>query len=81
MARASAHVRNPVLALPSAARIAALPPAAREALEAVLYDLSQDARAKAEWCWLRHKAPMAAYWKTVAVYARHIRLATRRTHG
>lgn len=71
------EVRNPVLALPAAERIAKLSPEAREALIAVLGDIAVDARGRAEWCWLRHKAPMAAYWKSIAVYARHIRCAMR----
>jgi hypothetical protein len=70
-------VRNPVLALPAAAQIQALPPEAREALRAVLLDLSRDARGRASESWRRHKAPMAAYWKAVAVYARHCAAAAR----
>lgn len=69
------EVRNPVLALPAAARLVALPAPAREALAAVLRDLSRDARERAEKCWRTHKAPMAAYWKAVAVYARHLAVA------
>ena len=64
-------VRNPLLSLPAAARIAALPPEARAALRALCTDLSKEARAKAEQCWRSHKAPMAAYWKAVSVNARH----------
>ncbi len=69
------EVRNPVLALPAARHLAALPPDARAVLAAVLDDIRQDAANRAETCWRRHKAPMAAYWKAVAVYARHIRRA------
>lgn len=65
-------VRNPMLKLPSVQAIAALPPEAKAALLALLSDLRVDARAKAEHCWRRHKAPMAAYWKAVSVYANHI---------
>lgn len=68
---ARADVRNPLLALPSAAVIASLPAEAKAALRAVLLDLRTDARARAEQCWRRNKAPMAAYWKAVAVYAGH----------
>lgn len=64
-------VRNPLLALPSAEAIRALPDAARAALRAVLMDIRRDAQARAEQCWKKHKAPMAAYWKAVAVYAGH----------
>lgn len=65
-------VRNPVLALPSAAALMDLPPEARAALRAILADLSADARGRAERAWRSHKGPMATYWKAVAVYARHI---------
>ena len=68
---ARADVRNPLLALPSAVEIANLPAEARAALRALLLDLRRDARARAEQCWKRNKAPMAAYWKAVAVYAGH----------
>lgn len=66
-----ADVRNPLLALPSAEAIRSLPDAARAALRAVLLDIRKDAQARAEKCWRTHKAPMAAYWKAVAVYAGH----------
>lgn len=69
------HTRNPVLALPSAHKLQELPPAARKALEAVLRDLAKDARGRSQTAWKRHKAPMATYWKAVAVYARHCSIA------
>lgn len=74
---ALAHVRNPVLALPSAAKLALLPPAARLALAEVLRDLRIDAAARAEQAWRRRKAPMAAYWRAVSVYAGHVARAIR----
>lgn len=78
-ARASrAEVRNPVLALPAAARIQALEPEAREALRLVLLDLRDDARDRASEAWARHKAPMACYWKAVGVYANHLARALKR---
>lgn len=70
-------VHNPVLALPAVARLRELPPESREALRAVLEDLRIDAATRAEQAWRRHKGPMAAYWKAVSVYARHIRRAIR----
>lgn len=72
MRSSRAEVRNPVLGLPAAARLSELPPEARDALRAVLADLRADSRARADDCWARHKAPMAAYWKAVSVYAGHI---------
>lgn len=72
-----AVVRNPVLALPGMRALQALPQATRAPLAAVLDDLAADARQRAELCWRKHKAPMAAYWKAVAVYARHVARAIR----
>lgn len=71
MSRPRALVRNPVLALPAVASLQALDPAAQAALRAVLKDLAHDARARADKAWRTHKAPMAAYWKAVSVYANH----------
>jgi hypothetical protein len=71
-------VRNPVLTLPASRRIASLPPEARDALAAVLKELSIDARARAQESWRRNKGPMAAYWKAVGAYATHLYRVTRR---
>jgi len=65
-------VRNPILALPAAARLHALPLESRQALRAVLLDLSTDARARADHSWRTAKGPMAVYWRSISVYARHI---------
>ena len=73
----AADVRNPVLALPAVERLRGLPPDARNALRAVLVELSADARGRAESSWKKHKGPMAVYWKAVAVYAAHIARALR----
>ncbi|SMF70623.1 hypothetical protein [Allosphingosinicella indica] len=67
-----AEVRNPVLALPSGRRLAMLSPLARAELRGVVIDIRADALTRAEQCWRKHKAPMAAYWKAVAVYSGHI---------
>lgn len=66
------EVRNPVLALPAHKKLMALQPAQKDALRDTLLDLRADAREKANECWQRHKAPMAAYWKAVSVYSGHI---------
>lgn len=73
----SAAVRNPLVALPAARAIAGLPPEARAALRDLLREISADARVRAEKCWRTHKAPMAAYWKAVAVYANHAQRIAR----
>lgn len=68
-------IRNPILGLPGIARLQALPEAVRAPLRDILAELAEDARQRAELSWRRHKAPMAAYWKAVAVYAGHLRRA------
>lgn len=70
-----AEVRNPVLALPAMRQLQASP--LRGELRAVLLELAADARGRANECWHRHKAPMAVYWKCVAVYAGHIARALK----
>ena len=67
----SLAVRNPLVGLPGAAALAALPPDTKAALYTLLRSISADARARADKCWRTHKAPMACYWKAVAVYAYH----------
>jgi hypothetical protein len=71
-------VRNPILALPASAELLALPNESREALRRLLLSLSEDAASRAQKCWRTHKAPMAVYWKAVAVYAKHIARAIGR---
>lgn len=64
-------VRNPLVHMAAAQSMQNLEPAARDALKALLKEISKDARARANKAWVTHKAPMAAYWKAVAVYANH----------
>lgn len=75
------EVRNPILALPSFQRIAALPPESRAAISELLAGMSEDARQRAEKSWRKNKGPMAAYWKAVSVYAKHIDRAIRHKRG
>lgn len=70
--------RNPILALPAAARLDELPPEAKAALRAVLLDLADQANAEAERSWSKRKGPMAAYWRSVSTYAKHLARATAR---
>lgn len=63
---------NPLLRLPAAKRLLALPPDQRAAIEALLRELRADADREAENAWKRRKGPMAAYWRAVSTYARHI---------
>lgn len=64
-------VRNPLLQLAAAGDLVNLEPASKAALRGLLQQIRDDARARADKCWRTHKAPMAAYWKAVAVYANH----------
>lgn len=67
------ETRNPILGLPAAIEaIAALDPEQRAALTTILKALATNSRAKADASWTSHKGPMALYWKTLSVYARHI---------
>lgn len=68
---------NPLLALPALARLRALDAETREALRGLLLDLRADARSRAEKSWRTRKAPMAAYWAAVSVYAGHLARALR----
>ncbi len=66
-----ADVRNPLLSLPAAQALRDLDPKAQAALRALLIEIRNDCRVRAEECWRKHKAPMAAYWKAAGVYANH----------
>lgn len=70
---ALAEVRNPVLRLPAARAIMEeVPRDTRQLLGTLLRELATEARAEGEHCWRRGKAMMGAYWRVVAVYAKHI---------
>jgi hypothetical protein len=66
-------VRDPLVLLPAASRISMLPVDSQIVLRELLGEIALDARQRAEKCWKTHKAPMAAYWKAVSVYAGHAR--------
>lgn len=67
------EVRNPVLGVPGVrAALSRLSPQARAELRNVLLSIAVDARDRAEKSWRTHKAPMALYWKAVAVYSGHL---------
>lgn len=72
-----ADIRNPMLAMPSMHRMLRMGKLERIILADLLKEVAVDARARAEKCWRTHKAPMAAYWKAVAVYAGHTARALR----
>jgi hypothetical protein len=70
-------VANPILALPAIAALQQLPVEHRALVSALLIQLGLDAKNRADKSWRQNKAPMAAYWKAVGVYARHIARAIR----
>jgi len=65
---------NPLVHLPAAKKLMALPAEQRAPIEALLRELRADADREAENAWRRRKGPMAAYWRAVSTYARHIAL-------
>ena len=66
-------VRNPLSALPAAARLQDLDPQQRAALRALLLDLRRDAMGRAQRLWSPgRKYFVAGYWAVVSVYAGHI---------
>lgn len=63
---------NPLLRLPAGKKLLALPKEDRERIEAVMRELREQANEEAENAWRRRKGPMAAYWRAVSTYARHL---------
>jgi histone deacetylase complex regulatory component SIN3 len=74
------EVRNPILNLPAAQELAMLlreHPDLSETFQRLLLQLSVQADQQAEHSWGSRKPPLAAYWRSLAVYARHIVRAIR----
>lgn len=69
---AKREVRNPVLMLPAARGILALPVEQRRPLGILLRELADQANDQAHTSWRSNKGIMAAYWKAVSVYAKHL---------
>jgi hypothetical protein len=69
---------NPLLQLPAGRALLALSAEDRARLEPVFRELRSQANAEAEKAWRRRKGPMAAYWRAVATYARHLAHALSR---
>jgi hypothetical protein len=66
------EVRNPVLRLAAAQGIVGLPIEQRRPLGILLRQLADQANEQAEISWAQKKGIMAAYWKAVSVYAKHL---------
>lgn len=66
------EVRNPILRLEAARSICALPVETRRPLGILLRQLADQASEQATASWKSNKGIMAAYWKAVSVYAKHL---------
>lgn len=79
----SPEVRNPLLAVPGVAEeIERLTPEALAAFQRIATACGRTWNEKGNDAWANHKAPMAAYWKKNAVWARHFaRLCVRSAKG
>lgn len=70
------EVRNPLLALPEARELLAMPECPHCRFRARFYGLLRaivvKSRADAQKSWAQNKGPMALYWKCVGVYAYHV---------
>ncbi|MBV6794272.1 hypothetical protein [Xanthomonas euvesicatoria] len=69
---------NPLLNLPAGRALRALPSAERAALESLMRELRDQANTEAEKAWRKRKGPMAAYWRAVSTYARHVAHALKK---
>ena len=63
---------NPLLKLPAAQKLLALPAEQRTVIEQLMRELRAEADSLAEESWRKRKGPMAAYWRACSTYARHI---------
>lgn len=70
---------NPLMALPAAKKLLLLSAKERAAVAEVFSDLRHEANDLAEASWRRKKGPMAAYYRAVSTYARHVAHVLR--HG
>ena len=61
-----------MLRLPAAKSVLAPPIETRRPLGLLLRELSADAQRQADASWKSHKGIMAAYWKAVSIYAKHL---------
>jgi hypothetical protein len=66
--------------LPAMRQVMALPREQRGPLETLMRELRADADRQAEESWRKRKGPMAAYWRAVSTYARHVAHALSKGH-
>lgn len=65
------ETQNPLIALPAAQRIRQMSPEFRREWKQLCLELAGQAAAKGDYNWGKRKYMNAAYWRVVAVYARH----------
>ena len=63
---------NPLLDLPAGKKMLDLPATDRARIALVMRNLRHQANIEAENSWKKRKGPMAAYWRAVSTYARHM---------
>jgi hypothetical protein len=63
---------NPLLQLPAGQDLLQLPATDRIRIGKVMRALRHQANTEAEKSWAKRKGPMAAYWRAVSTYARHM---------
>lgn len=63
---------NPLLVLPAGQELMELPAEDRKRIANVMRALRRQANTEAEKSWAKRKGPMAAYWRAVSTYARHM---------
>lgn len=64
--------KNPLLDLPAGKALLNLPAKDRRRIELVMRDLRAQANVEAERSWKLRKGPMAAYFRAVSTYSRHL---------
>ena len=65
------EIQNPMTRLPAAQKIRELPPEMRQLWKQLCKELAGQAAEKGDYNWSKRKYMNAAYWRVVAVYARH----------
>ncbi|MFL9611083.1 hypothetical protein ACKF11_13430 [Methylobacillus sp. Pita2] len=63
---------NPLLKLAAGKALMNLPKEDRERIAEVFRELRIQANLEAERSWKARKGPMAAYWRAVSTYSRHL---------
>lgn len=72
--------KNPVMDLPAAKKLLALPADQREIIAEILTELRRESNDLAETNWRRKKGLIASYWRAVSTYSRHLAHAFRNCH-